>query len=129
MTEWIEKIKDNNIFKQAYPADIHVIQEAEKKLAVKFSADYVAFLQNVGASICFGHEISGLTDSHTLNVIKLTQEQKLRNPNVPSAWYAIEETHMDGIIIWQDQNSFIYQSSPSFTPQKIADSLEQWINM
>ena len=77
--------------------------------------------------MCFGHEINGLTDNPNLDLIAITEKQKQLNPQIPSTWYAIEDTHMDGIILWQDSNGTIYESAPNDVPRKIADTLEQMI--
>ena len=129
MSEWIEKIKRNNLFHFAQPADICKIKDAENLLCVKFADDYTKFLQNIGACICFGHEINGLTEKSNLNIIKSTEEQRKLNLSVPSTWYAIEDTHIDGIIIWQDQSGSIYQISPGNLPIKIATGIVQYLNL
>ena len=41
--------------------------------------------------------------------------------------YVIENTCIDGIIIWQDANGIIYKSRPNLEPEKIADSLVDYI--
>ena len=129
MSLWIEKIRANNLYKFAKPAEISTIRDAEKELSLSFSSDYIEFLHNIGACICFEHEINGLTDTNILNVISLTKEQKALYPQTSSSWYAIEDTHMDGMIIWQDSNGCIYQAAPNDPPKKIASCLSDLLNI
>ena len=129
MEKWIDNIKKNNLYRFSQPADITKIKNAEKHLLVEFAPDYVDLLQCIGSCMCFGHEINGLTEKENLNVILATEEQREKNPDIPADWYAIEDTHMDGIVIWQNKNSEIYQSKPGSPPQKIASNLEQLINI
>lgn len=34
-----------------------------------------------------------------------------------------------GIVVWQDANGIIYETSPDSTPKKIAQSLSEYIEM
>lgn len=41
--------------------------------------------------------------------------------------YVIENTGVDGIMIWQDTKGKIYQTKPESKPKKIVDSLAEYI--
>ena len=42
--------------------------------------------------------------------------------------YVIENTCVDGIIIWQDTKGDIYQTQPNMEPKKIADSMAEYVS-
>ena len=128
MDIWLELIRDNNLFKSAKPADEAQIHDAENRLGLTFAADYVKFLSNIGACICFDHEIKGISDNPNLNVISATEEAWNQMESIPHAMYVIEDTHMDGILILQDKNGIIYQTAPNTMPSRIAYSLESYLS-
>lgn len=76
----------------------------------------------------YGHELTGVCDIPRLNVVNVTVEAREYNPLVPLEWYVVEEAHIDGIMIWQSQTGEIYQSQPGVTPEKIADSLADYLD-
>ena len=59
----------------------------------------------------------------------VTKEEREKMPDVPQSWYVIEQAHIDGIVIWQSGDGDIYQTIPGYNPQKIADSLAEYIDM
>ena len=128
MDIWLEMIRENNLYKRAKPAGPEEIDDAERQLALSFSSDYRELLSTVGACICFGHEINGITDEPNLNVISTTEEARKQISQVPHSWYVIEDTHMDGILILQNKNGLIYQIAPGIMPMKIADNLESYLS-
>ena len=128
MDNWLEMIRDNNLYKAAKPADTGEINEAERKLGLSFAADYRKFLSTVGACICFGHEINGIADDSDLNIIKSTEEARNQIDLIPHSWYVIEDTHIDGILILQNKNGVVYQMAQETMPLKIADDLESYIS-
>ena len=128
MDIWLEMIRDNNLFKMAKPAEQEEINDAERKLGLSFAADYKSFLSTVGACICFGHEIKGITDNPNLDVISSTEEAWNQMNLIPHSWYVIEDTHIDGIVILQDKNGVVYQMAPEMMPMKIAYNLESYLS-
>lgn len=129
METWLDRIQENNLFIKACPASLTEIENAEKQMGVKFAEDYKAFLARVGASICFGHEINGIVDSINLNVLNATAEMRIHVETIPHSWYVIENTHIDGIVICQDQYGTVYQAAPNMEPIKIADSLKAYLEV
>lgn len=128
MDIWIEMLKDNNLFRAAEPASAVSIEKAELKLGITFADEYKRFLSGVGACICFGHEIKGLTDDVNLNVVSATEEARRIMEMVPHSWYVIEDLHMDNFLILQDKNGFIYQMAPDEMPVRITYSLENYLS-
>lgn len=109
------------------PATEEQIKEAENKLQLVFAKEYKTFLSTFGAILAEGIELSGIAKSEHRNVVNLTQSERSLNSNIPQSMYVVENTCIDGIIIWQDENGYIYQSSPNLMPKKIASSLAEYV--
>jgi hypothetical protein len=58
----------------------------------------------------------------------VTKQEWELNPNVPHTLYVVENTGVDGIIIWQSSSGEIYMTSPNLQPKQIAKSLNEYIN-
>lgn len=103
------------------------ITDAELQLRVSFSNEYKEYLSAFGAIMADGIELSGIAKSEHRNVVSLTKTGWDLNPIVPHTMYVIENTCVDGIIIWQDTTGGVYQTKPNCAPKKIADSLQDYI--
>lgn len=103
------------------------VTDAELQLRIQFAADYTDYLMVFGAIIADGIELTGITKSDYRNVVLVTKKEWTLNPKVPHSMYVIENTGVDGIIIWQDTTGTIYQTSPDKKPKKIAESLNNYI--
>lgn len=103
------------------------IIDAELQLRVSFSNEYKEYLSTFGAIMADGIEVSGIAKSEHRNVVALTKKEWALNPKVPHTMYVVENTCVDGIIIWQDTTGEVYQTYPNHTPKKIADSLQDYI--
>ena len=89
------------------------ITEAEKKLGVQFSDDYREYLLAFGTASYYGHELTGISENDsTINVVDVTLLERNHFAEIPKGWYVIEQTHIDGIVIWQDEKGTIYQVTP-----------------
>lgn len=103
------------------------IVNAEADLGVSFAKDYRKYLKEIGLACFDGHELTGLTNIERVDVVSVTKEQKCINEVVSSDWYVVEKANIDGIVIWQDADGPIYQTSYNSPSIKIADSLSQYI--
>lgn len=103
------------------------ITDAELQLRMSFSNEYKEYLSTFGAIMADGIELSGIAKSEHRSVVALTKKEWELNPNVPHTMYVIENTCVDGIIIWQDTAGTVYQTNPNSAPKKIADSLKDYI--
>ena len=110
------------------PATAIQITDAELQLRVSFATDYKEYLTSFGAIIADGIELSGIAKSEHRSVVSLTKKAWELNPKVPHTMYVIENTCVDGIVIWQNTNGRIYQSRPGAEPIQIADSLVEYIS-
>ena len=109
------------------PATEVQITNAELRLRVRFADEYKEYLKAFGAIISDGIELTGIAKSEHRNVVSLTKKERELNSKVPNTMYVIENTCVDGIIIWQDTAGIVYQTSPDTEPAKIASSLYEYI--
>ena len=58
----------------------------------------------------------------------MTQSAK-RIHETENDWYVVEQTNIDGIIIWQASNGTVYQTAPNAKPKKLCESLAEYIKM
>lgn len=110
------------------PATSIQIADAELQLRISFANEYKEYLAAFGAIMADGIELTGITKSEHRNVVAQTKSEWKLNTKIPHNMYVIENTHVDGIIIWQDTNGLIYQSSPSSDAKQIARSLAEYIS-
>lgn len=103
------------------------IAEAELLLRVRFADEYREYLKAFGAIMADGIELTGIAKSEYRNVVSLTKKERELNSKVPNTMYVIENTYVDGIIIWQDTDGIVYQTSPGTEPVRIASSLYEYI--
>ncbi|MFQ7292396.1 MAG: SMI1/KNR4 family protein [Monoglobales bacterium] len=110
------------------PATEVQITDAELQLRVIFADEYKEYLKAFGSIMADGIELAGIAKAEHRNVVSLTKKERELNPKVPHTMYVIENTCVDGIIIWQDTNGSIYQTTPNAEPLKIASSLEEYLS-
>lgn len=109
------------------PATHESISAVENELKLSLSEEYKIYLENYGAILAEGVELTGIAKSEHRNVIQVTIMNWELNKQVPKNMYAIEDTHVDGIVIWQDSTGVIYRTSPNKEPEKIFDSLSDYL--
>ncbi|MBQ0035375.1 MAG: SMI1/KNR4 family protein [Firmicutes bacterium] len=107
-------------------ADENSVSDAEEELGLKFCPEYKQYLNKYGLAIVNGHELSGLSSNKRTNVVELTKKCK-DNSEFSKNKYVIEETNVDGIVIWQNSKGCIY-SLINGKGTKIADSLSEYID-
>ena len=111
------------------PATAVQITDAELQLRVNFADEYKEYLSAFGAIMADGIELTGIAKSEHRNVVTVTKKEWELNPKIPHTMYVVENTYIDGIIIWQDTNGLIYQSYPSSEAKQIATSLTDYISI
>lgn len=109
------------------PAEECQIVDAAIQLRISFAEEYKEYLAEFGAILADGIELSGIAKSDHRSVVALTQKEWSLNPKVSHNMYVIENTCIDGIVVWQDASGAIYQSRPSMEPIKIADSFSDYL--
>lgn len=109
------------------PASKKQVLDAETQLGLKFAEEYKEYLYAFGAISADGIELTGISKAKHRDVITLTKKEWDLNEKVPHTMYVVENTGIDGIIIWQDKKGFIYTSKPFTEPKKINNSLTEYI--
>lgn len=104
------------------------IETAEQKLGLQFAGDYTEYVERYGTISCNGHELTGISCDAYLDVVYVTEKQWEKNICVEHSLYVVEETHIDGIVIWQSTSGEIFQTSPDLEPIKICNSLAEYIS-
>lgn len=99
------------------------IGSAEHELCLAFADDYRAYLLAYGTAICEGHELTGISSSPRLDVVAATKRARELEPQVSHDLYIIEDGAIDGILIWQDGEGTVWETSPGARPRRYADSL------
>ena len=120
MKSVITALKEKEAFISFKGAAPEAISTAEKELNVKFAPE-------LGAASYYGHELTGVCSAKSLDVVRITVSEREFN-DVPAGWYVIEQTHIDGIVIWQDSKGIIYQTMIKNKPRKLCDSLFEYVN-
>ena len=103
------------------------IQMSEEMLGLKFSDEYREYLLNFGVACVSGHELTGICSFPVLDVVDVTLEERKVNSDVPHDLYVVEQNDDDAIIMWQNQKGEIYISENYEKPEKIYNSLGEYI--
>ena len=127
MSEITVNMKNKTGFVALKGADEEAVKLAEQTLGVRFADEYRQYVLACGAASFEGHELTGVCHIPRLNVVDVTEEERNFVENIPKDWYVIEQTHMDGIVFWQAHGGEIYSSSPERKPQRVFDSLHDYI--
>lgn len=123
----IETINDLENLLFLSPATDVEIEAAEKELGMKFAAEYIDYVKTFGVIAAKGIELTGITTSERLSVVTATIREKNLNKNILDNMYVVENTAIDGIIILQDETGAIYSVTPGKYPEKLFDSLSEYI--
>ena len=109
------------------PASAAEISNSEKQLDLRFADEYREYVSKFGAISANDIELTGIVSSERLNVVSVTKQKWAINLKVPHDLYVIEVAGIDGIIIWQNRDGEIFQTTPNSEPVRIADSLETYL--
>lgn len=123
----IDLIKQGDVSFTFAPMTREQIDQAEKVLNVGFSKEYADYVAAFGVAIFDGHEFTGLCNGKRLDVVRITQEQRKLNKNIPDDWYVVECVDVDGIVIWQSSKGAVYAAVPNSKAKKIADSISEYL--
>ena len=127
MSAITEKLQMMKAFKARTPATNEQIANAEETLGLSFAKEYKEYLLEFGCASIYGHEFTGICKAARLDVVSVTTEQKNCFDGIPDDWYVIEETNIDGVVIWQNSGGKIYASAPKKLAEEIASSLADYL--
>lgn len=127
MIAFVEKLRQYGDFMESRGVSLKEINEAERQLHVEFSDEYKEYLAECGVATANGYEFTGISQSKRLDVVCVTEKERKNVREIPEGAYVVEQTHIDGVVIWQIKGGTVYQSQgDSFI--KICDSLYEYIN-
>lgn len=109
-------------------ASVDAISSAETILGICFADDYREYLKAFGVATYQGHELTGISDVVRLSVTEITPQLRDCHSEACQGWYVVENTQIDGIVIWQSPNGRVYRSSPGQIPVQIASSLVEYVS-
>ncbi len=141
MNELIAAMKKMPGFLKTETVGLEIIAEAQKKLDVEFSSEFIKYLQEIGEFTATGIEFTGIFFSKSWNrivesVVDETMSERALAKEygylIPNDFYLIHNLGVDGILIWQNSKGEIYQTvrgaSLSSPPKKIYGSLLEYFN-
>lgn len=98
----VDLLRAQSAFISAKAPTAQEVTQAEQSLGVTFAADYRDYVAALGVASYEGHELTGVCPFPRLSVVSVTQQERAANPAIPSAWYVLEQTNIDDLVIWQD---------------------------
>lgn len=109
------------------PASSDDVDDIQLELGLRLSEEYKEYLLKYGAIMADDIELTGFAKAEIRNVEKVTQREWKANNKIKHNLYVIENMGIDGIIIWQDEDGKIYESTPNSDAKQIADSLAEYL--
>ena len=128
MSKIAEVLKASEKMRSGEAAAVADIGHAEEALGLKFANEYKEYLMEFGFASYKGHELTGICKSSRLNVVDVTLEVRGLYDMEPNM-YVVEDTGYEGIMILQNQKGKIFTIRPHSKPEKIAESLVNYIHM
>lgn len=128
MSVIIDELKKKSHFYCEEGVPEELIDQAENTLGLKFADDYKEYLRKFGSVSCGGHEMTGFSEDAEIDVINVTLQNWKKNPNIGRPLYVVEETHIDGIVIWQSESGEIFKTEYKGTPEQIHKSLVEYVS-
>lgn len=129
MSSIVDLLREKKYFACERSVSLEDIENAERGLGLTFAKDYREYVQECGTASFEGHELTGISKDLNLDVVSVTKNALSQNPRIDTPLYVIEETHIDGIVIWQAPDKKVYRTDMGTEPIKIAESLADYINM
>jgi len=127
MSKIIEVVKGLQELEKVGRTSLADIRDAETQLCTNFADEYKEYLSEFGAISAHGIELTGIISVEYCNVVSVTKQERKLNKLVPQNMYVIENTFVDGVIIWQDKEGLIYFTKPNSSPKFLANSLVEYI--
>ena len=127
MDSIIKVLENKPFFYTMQGANQREIEKAEIELQVNFAAEYRDYVETFGCVSYDGHELTGVCKVKRLNVIDVTIFERSQTTDIPENAYVIEQTNIDGIVIWQTESGEIYQTKPGKKAVLLSSSLREYI--
>ena len=127
MESIVRMLKNQPNFYSLQGASEEEVRQAEQALGLSFAEDYRAYVLEYGAASFAGHELTGVCLSHRLNVVNATLLER-KCSDVPGDWYVLEQTNIDGIVIWQTSDGSVFQTASGNNKREINGSLIEYVS-
>ena len=108
-------------------ASDEAIENAENELALQLSDEYKDYLKEYGAVLAIGVELTGIAKSKHRDVVQVTKKEWAANSKISNNLYVVENVAIDGIVIWQDADGKIYESTPNNEAKFIYNNLAEYL--
>jgi len=129
MSDVIRKIQAADDFAALGAVELSEVKNAENSLGVAFASDYKEYALAFGAATFNSRELTGVCSSERLSVVSATERARHFYPQFPQNAYVIEELLFDHIVVIQDSKGLVFSYGPADKAKKIADSLEDYLNL
>ena len=109
-----------------------LIHNAENELGLKLSKEYKDILQKYGSLCIKGEEFLGI-DNDNYDIVKATKDVRINDSNFPLDAYVIENTAIEGILIFegililQKDTCELFTYQPNGQLQPLSDTLEEYL--
>lgn len=127
MNKLIDFLQNKEDIIVGQPIEEVAINRIEEMLGIRFADEYKGVLKTFGFVCVDGHEITGIANAKRLNVYDVTMKKRANTDCVLLGLYVIEQTYIDEIVIWQSASGEIYQTVANSKPEKIADSIFEYL--
>lgn len=128
MSKIIEAISGLEDLDYLSPASPERVEKAEHDLELTFADDFKEYVQSYGVISAKGMELTGITTAIRLDVVSVTMAER-KMSSIPQTMYVIENIAIDGVLILQNSTGEVYAIAPHKPPQKICDSLAEYISL
>ena len=128
MSAIIDEFNKKSHFYCEKGASEEMIRQAEMSLGLRFADDYREYLKVFGSVSCGGHELTGFSEDNAIDVVNSTLQNLKNNPSIKQPLYVVEETHIDGIVIWQSEAGIIFQTEYKGEPEQVYKSLTEYVS-
>ena len=85
------------------------VSEAQKKLKLKFSNEYIDYVTNFGVISFYGTEWTGLNVEGYLNVVEATEDERNLHNDFPKDCFVIENLQIEDAVVISDEEGKIYE--------------------
>lgn len=124
---FVEVLKDASNLHTLQGVSEDIIHEAQERLGILFSPEYVEYLKAYGVASANGHEFTGLGSSKRLSVIDNTLQERELHPGLLDKYYVVEQCNIDGIIVVQASDSSVYMLEPHENLRLVSSNLGEYL--
>lgn len=125
MKKFVDLIKNEDDFIYSNK-EVLDIERIESEIGFSLADEYKEYIKQYGVAFSNGHEFTGAIESKRLGVVNATNRFWSKAEYDRTQKYVVEEIGVDGVVILQDSNGYVYQAAPNIEPVFIFDSLADY---